>query len=416
MRNRILACLAASLSISLAADRVTLTGKVTDSSGKPLEDATVMIYHAGVKKGYSTFCPSCYTDCGKRTVTDSDGSFIIPKLDPDLRFKLLVVHDGYVPKFVAKVDPALGPAETAALSARTAVNDPDRVGLGRVVDSHGRPVRDAVVFSEGVATTMEGKGPISMYGTIPGLEPVAITNPNGEFELAYGSKASGILVRVDARGMAPKVIAVPTGAARKIISVSDGAVIRGRLMDHGKPVAGVEVGLFPQHAGGFGGNLKIIGDPYQEVRIGTEEDGTFVIPNVPAPVDWYVYGKMESIAARGATPPVECATRSDQEEVNAGDIQIQPGHSVRGQVTLADGAAVADGMRLTINSKRGFDSQTVVIGHDGRFEFTGVPTGDYEIFTSVRGYQLSGGQHTLPQTVDRDIADVAIVLDPAPRR
>ena len=63
MRNRILACLAASLSISLAADRVTLTGKVTDSSGKPLEDATVMIYHAGVKHGYSTFCPSCYTDC-----------------------------------------------------------------------------------------------------------------------------------------------------------------------------------------------------------------------------------------------------------------------------------------------------------------------------------------------------------------
>jgi protocatechuate 3,4-dioxygenase beta subunit len=90
MRNRLLAGLTVSLTISLAADRVTLTGKVTDSSGKPLEDATVMIYHAGVKKGYSTFCPSCYVDCGKRAVTDQTGSFTIPKLDPDLRFELLV--------------------------------------------------------------------------------------------------------------------------------------------------------------------------------------------------------------------------------------------------------------------------------------------------------------------------------------
>src|SRR5580658_4817678 len=118
MRTRILACLAAALSISLAADRVTLTGKVTDSSGKPLEDATVMIYHAGVKKGYSTFCPSCYADCGKRAVTDQAGSFIIPKLDPDLQFELLVVHDGYKPKFLGNVDPSLGPAETAAIVLR----------------------------------------------------------------------------------------------------------------------------------------------------------------------------------------------------------------------------------------------------------------------------------------------------------
>lgn len=415
MRTRILASLAASLSISLAADRVTLTGKVTDSSGKPLEDATVMIYHAGVKHGFSTFCPSCYADCGKRAVTGSDGSFTVPKLDPDLRFELLVVHDGYTPKFVKKIDPSRGPAQTAALAPRSKVDDPSRIALGRVVDSHGRPVRDAVVFPEGVATTMEGEGPISMYGTIPGLEPVAVTNPNGEFELAYSQTASGILVRVEARGMAPKVIAVPTGAERKIISVSDGAVIRGRLMDHGKPVAGVEVGLFPQHAAGFGADLKIDGDPYQEVRIGTEEDGSFVIPNVPAPVEWYVYGKMESIAARGATPPVECATKSDQEEVNAGDIQVQPGHSVRGKVGLSDGAAVADGMRITVNATKGFDSQTVLIGHDGTFEFTGLATGEYEIFTSVRGYELSGGQRTLPRTVDRDIADVAIVLDPRPR-
>ena len=57
--NRLLlASLAVTASGSFAAGRVTLNGRVTDRLGKPLEDATVMIYHAGVKQGYSTYCPS----------------------------------------------------------------------------------------------------------------------------------------------------------------------------------------------------------------------------------------------------------------------------------------------------------------------------------------------------------------------
>ena len=35
------------------------------------------VYHAGVKKGYSTYCPSCYVDCGKRNITDNQGMFIL---------------------------------------------------------------------------------------------------------------------------------------------------------------------------------------------------------------------------------------------------------------------------------------------------------------------------------------------------
>jgi hypothetical protein len=66
---------------------------------------TVMVYHAGVKKGYSTYCPSCYADCGKRTVTDRTGSFTIQSLDTHLWFELLVIRDGYTATFVRKVGP-----------------------------------------------------------------------------------------------------------------------------------------------------------------------------------------------------------------------------------------------------------------------------------------------------------------------
>jgi hypothetical protein len=119
---------------------------------------------------------------------------------------------------------------------------------------------------------------------------------------------------------------------------------------------------------------------------------------------------MESIAALGATPPVEFATKRDKDEVDVGDIQIQLGHHLRGKITLSDGAAMADGMRVTIHARRGSDRQTVTIGFDGSFEFTGLATGEYEIYTSVRGYEIPRGN--LPKTVSRDIDDLAIVLNP----
>jgi hypothetical protein len=137
-----------------------------------------------------------------------------------------------------------------------------------------------------------------------------------------------------------------------------------------------------------GAHLKVIGDPYDEIRIGTQEDGSFVIPNVPAPVAWYAYGNMESIAALGATDPVACATNRDNEEINVADIQIEPGHRLRGRVTLSDGAALADGMRITIGAERAWDTQTALIGRDGRFEFAGLATSGYQIFPSVKGYQM----------------------------
>src|SRR5690348_10579338 len=105
-----------------AAARLTLTGRVTDVRGKALDHATVLVYQAGVKQGYSTFCPSCYTDCGKRAITDSRGNFKISSLSSDLFFKILVVHDGYVPAFVEKVDPAKS-TPVAVLQPRAAVDD-----------------------------------------------------------------------------------------------------------------------------------------------------------------------------------------------------------------------------------------------------------------------------------------------------
>src|SRR5260370_36266230 len=89
-----------------AGERATATGKIVDAEGKPVEHATVLVYEAGVKKGYSVFCPTCYTDCGKRALTDGDGSFSIHDLNPDLLFTLLVLQDGYSTTYLRKINPA----------------------------------------------------------------------------------------------------------------------------------------------------------------------------------------------------------------------------------------------------------------------------------------------------------------------
>ena len=403
---------------SIASPPVLLTGKVVDSTGKPLDHAAVLVYHAGVKTGYSTYCPSCYADCGKRVMTNAAGAFTIRNLSPDLWFTLLLVRNGYFSEFAKFVDPSKGPAPDVILKARQSVNDPGRVVRGRIVDSHGRPLRDAIVQPQGILINDEKRGHISMYGTVDGLDLIAVTNKAGEFEIYYDRPALKVLLLVEARGFAPKLFnQLSTGLDRKTLTVTDGATLRGRLVDNGKPVAGAQIGLIARKRS-MGSELKLDGDPYEEMRIGTQPDGTFAFTNVPVPVEWYVYGKMESIAARGATAPMECVTKMDGEDVNVGDIKIKPGNRLRGKVVLSDGQSIADGMRVSIAGDRAFDTQTAPLRPDGSFEFGGLAPGKYQVFASVRGYRAPQWDYRMktdpPGTVrvEHDISDFLLTLDP----
>lgn len=402
--------------VAFAEGRLTLTGRVVDSAGKPIEHATVMVYHAGVKKGYSTYCPSCYADCGKRTVTDNQGMFTFKGLSRDLWLQLLVASEEYEPAFVNKVDPSSGAPITAILVHRKSVNDSERVFRGRVVDSHGSAVRDAVV--QPVGALFDTKTGASRYGPLPGLDPIAISNKGGEFEIAYSQSPEKIqslppafakvpvriLVSIEARRMAPAFAVISAGADRHTLTITEGATVRGRLVQDGKPVSDAEVGLIGRPQGGFRRNLELVGHPYDELRVGTQQDGTFAITNVPAPVDWYIYGKMESVATRGATEVVECATKHDKEIVDVGNLQVKPAHSLRGRVVLSDGKQIPDGMRVTISSEQAKDSQTAMLSADGRFEFVGLTAGNYSVFASVKGYTLSQA----PVSVERKRADGSV--------
>jgi protocatechuate 3,4-dioxygenase beta subunit len=390
---------------SFGAESASVTGRVLDTNGNPVEHATVLVYEAYVKTGYSVYCPSCWPDCGKHAATDAAGNFTIGGLNPNLTFKLLVVKDGFSAAFTEKTDPAKGPAKAASMKPRTPIEDGSQLVLGRVIDRRGDPVKDAVVQQQGVLMANGGR----RFGDLDWIDLMTVTNENGEFEMAYSKPAQGMIVSVTARGMAPKLFTEMTGKDRKTMAISEGATVRGRLVGpDGKPVSNAEIGLLT--------HSRWSGTTLPEVQIGTQEDGSFAITNVPAGRIWNLYPKMESLAARnlaGGSTAVE--TLDDGQVVNIGDIVVTPSYSLRGKVVLADGNPIPPNMHVSIGGDFGGDIQMAEIGPDGSFQFHGLARGVYDVSAGVRGYQMA---NNLPgeALVDRDGKTVTIRLEPAPRR
>jgi len=396
-------------SLSWAEDRATVTGQISDAAGKPMDHATVMIYSAGAKKGYSVFCPTCYTDCGKRTVTGEDGKFSIAGVSPDLVFTLIVLREGYASTYINDVNPDNGPA-SGVLKPRAEIADATQSVRGHVVDAQGKPVRDAVIEQHGI-TIRDAAGRMSTrFGGGDGwIDQIGVTNEQGDFEIAFGKPAVQMILNVQARGKAPKLFVEPTGAERHTMAVTDGSTITGRLVYEGKPVANAEIGIMT--------HMQNAGTSYPEMRIGTRDDGTFAITNIPAGRIWMVYPKMTSLTDRGAglVHPLPAETKDDGQMVDIGDIQLVKAYTLRGKVVLSDGKPLPPNMHVTLTSDRGMDVQIATIGEDATFEFKGLAPGVYGLAPGVRGYRLVNTQG-LEVLLRGDMNDLAVRMEPGPMR
>jgi hypothetical protein len=276
---------------------------------------------------------------------------------------------------------------------------------GHVVDIRGNPVRDAVVEQQGVIFAREDGQTARSFGPVNWIDLLAVTNENGDFEVAYSKPAKEMILQVSPRAMSAKLFTEPTGPDRKTLTVSEGATIRGRLVQNGKPVANAQVGLST--------HSRMAGTTFPEIRIGTREDGTFAMTNVPAGRVYYLYGKMESLAPLGLVADlIECATKDDGQEVNVGDILVKPAYALRGKVVLTDGKPIPPDMHVNLFLDNARDSQTVVLGPDGLFEFKGLANRVYDVAPSVKGYPLPEG-FSSEVLIQRDVNDLVFTLKPA---
>lgn len=393
--------------------RPDLTGQVLAKGGAPLPvPATVFIATAAPKSGTSPFCPSCYADCIKHARTDQQGSFKIESLDPQLTFQVLAVAKGYQPKYVSKVDPAKGTPVTVELETIAASDAvPERSLRGRVVDPKGEPVEGAVVEMQGI-TTKDGGG---SWGSLPGIDPLAVTDENGEFLITAKKAFDMMSVKVTARTFADKVFnQLASGASDHKLVMTEGATLTGRVLLAGKPLAGVSVGVsaVDRSAGTYLGHFEV----------GTSDRGNFTFVNLPPDADFHLYSLMETMAKFGAVPPRQIHTGKDGETTDAKDLVVGPAYRLAGRVGLADGSPVPDKTRLLISREAAWDSMQLTLAPDGKFDVTGVPAETISLSVRLKGYHVSGRNLSVDQMnpfqligrVDQDLTNLVFLLEKGP--
>jgi len=363
--------------------RLDLTGEVRMTNGKPIM-ATVFIATARPKTGTSPFCPSCYADCIKSAKADVQGRFKIESLDPTLIFRILVVAKDYEPKYVGEVDPAKGPVKVELESRNLADAPPGNTLLGRVVDSQGRPIAGATVESFGIHTK-DGAG---HWGSLPGVDPLAVTDDRGVFLITSLKPFAALDVKVEARGFARKSFTeLRSGTTRHDLTMTEGAMVSGRIIWHGKPLPGVSVGIAStdrsmEH---FTGHFEV----------GTDSDGRFAFINLPPHVQYNLYGIMQTLQNYGAVVSSQVSTEGDGSKVDAGDLVVDPAHRLAGRVVLDDGKPFPAKTRLLVSLEAAWDSLHIELDQDGHFDTTGIPSGVVSLSVRVPGYRVSAKNASL---------------------
>jgi hypothetical protein len=390
------------------AARPNLSGTVT-AGQRPVEGATVYVYTAGVRTGTSPYCPSCYADCGKRATTAADGTFTIPSLDPELIFRILVVADGQEPTFIDKVDPGAGAIE-ARLKRRPERGADANALRGRVVDEGGHPVVGAEVFPRGMKTKDS-----RWWGDPDGqIDPLAITDATGTFELVSTEPDVAVDLQVRARSLVPaKFELLPTGKTVHELKLIRGATLTGRLTRGGRPLAGAAVGLAQADRG--------IGTFLGETIVGTAADGRFEFVNVKPDEDYVVYGKSASLPRHFASPAKAVRSAGNGKSSDAGEVVVTRGHAVRGVVHLSDGKPVPANTRVLLSRGEAWDDRSTTAAADGSFTIHGVPANErVSLRVHVHGYRMSATNASLDLSnrasiegkVDGDIEGLVVLLEP----
>jgi len=401
--------LLAAMAISAGPARVDLAGKVLDAAKKPIPQAAVFIYTARPRVGVGVICPGCYLDCGKKAVTDAAGNFLISGLNRELFFKVLVVAEGFRPQFARNVDPLKGPLDVK-LETMPSYLSGRAVLRGRVLDDSGKPVVGAIVSPWGCQQADK-----RWWGAMEGVDMASVTNLRGEFLITGPSGDLGYDLEVEARGFAKlKVALLPTGKKVHEIRLAAGATVRGRILNNGKPAAGIEVGLAQcsRNAETFLGVH----------RIATNSDGRFEFDNIHANDEYFVYTTIgDAVRLGGILLPERISVAADGTTTELGDRTLSAAvHHVSGRVMLTDSKPVPPHTRMGLFREEAWDSQQAMLAADGTFSFAGVPEEAVMFGVEIPGYRLASKRNHFQQVresevalfVDADKAGLVIYLEP----
>jgi uncharacterized GH25 family protein len=279
---------------------------------------------------------------------------------------------------------------------------------GRVVDKDGNPVVGAKIDPEGVQ-----RGTGTRWGGLDGIDPLAITDENGAFLITSKEPFDGLNVVVEARGLARLRRNGLAPDQEHVITLTDGALVTGRVLFNGKPLRDVTIGM--------AGANRLAGEFVGSFEMATGNDGRFLIPALPPDTDYYLYGLMSSLKDYGAIPARQMRTKGDGIATDVGELNVVAALRLGGELRLSDGRTPPAQTRVTVGFDDAWDTQYTEVDPTGRFELRGIPPhAVVSVSTRVNGYRFSGRNASLDPwnpfhligRLDEDKTNLVVLLEP----
>jgi len=270
----------------------------------------------------------------------------------------------------------------------------------RVLDAHKRPVAGAAVTIDGVTV-----GRSTGFGQQPnGTDVVAVSDSAGEFEIYVAKPFDSLGLEIDAPGLArTKFVGAKPGGARRDFALPVGAALIGRVVRDGKPMKGINVGVagVDRSAGNFTGDFVV----------GTDANGLFVFPSLPADRDYQFYGLLDSLRGIGALPARVVRVGRDGSRTDLGVISLTPGWRVAGEVRVSNAKTLPVGSRLILNREGAWDFSVIDLPSDGRFDLPNVPGEAVDLSVGMADHRAAAGQPKLGR-LESDRTGLLLQMEP----
>ena len=188
--------------------------------------------------------------------------------------------------------------------------------------------------------------------------------------------------------------------------------MRGRVVDHGRPVASVRVGMIQAD--------RQIATSVGPLEIGTDAHGEFLLANVPPDRDLSIYGIMDSLRDRGGISDRRIHVAADGSETKLGDLAVEPAYRITGRVVLSDGKPLPPHTRINIGRENASDAQIIEVDPSGAFTARGIPPELVRLHARIDGYRLSNKNRSLEPysaghltgLVQKDIDGLLVLFEP----
>lgn len=290
-------------------------------------------------------------------MTGRSGTGVLPGLNPDLRYTLLVAAPEFETATISDV-----PYDTLmSVGLRPFATDAGSGAIleGRVLDPHGRSLRGARLTPYGLKLPE-----LRRFGPLDGTSPIAVTDARGRYAFRIGDTVASYYVRIERPGYGPRVAEISTRGPATI-RLAPAATVFGKLMFSGAPGAGVRIIAAPQ-------------DRRAEVSVGpveatTDERGNFVLGDMAPETEYFVIATSASVPPDQYVPKSRVRTPAGVVPIEVALISRADGVHLTGRIHFGDSADAARPRWMILGSDSAFDSTPIEIAADGAFRSRMVP-------------------------------------------